>query len=51
MKLDEIEPQILKTVWMRRTGKLKAVQVPVKSLPAAQPYPMFPIERPPHEQQ
>lgn len=50
MKLPDLEPQITKTVWMRRYGVLKAVQVPVTSPQHTQPHPMFPIERPHHGQ-
>lgn len=46
MKLSALDNKITKTVWIRRNGRLKAVQVPVTELKAAKPHPMFPIERP-----
>ena len=46
MKLNDLDTKITKTVWMRRNGVLKALQVPVTQLPAMKQNPMFPIERP-----
>lgn len=48
MKLPDLDNKLTRTVWIRRNGKLKAVQVPVDSSKPTEPHPMFPIERPPH---
>ena len=48
MKLPDLDNKLTRTVWIRRNGKLKAVQVPVAASKTATPHPMFPIERPPH---
>lgn len=50
MKLPDLDNKVTRTVWIRKDGQLKAVQVPVKSKKTATPQPMFPIERPSHGQ-
>jgi len=46
MKLNDLDTKITKTVWFRRNGVLKALQVPVTPLEDMPQHPMFPIERP-----
>lgn len=48
MKLPDLENKLTRTVWMRKNGTLKVVQVPVNKTKTLEPKPMFPIERPDH---
>jgi hypothetical protein len=51
MKLPQLEPQLTRTVWIRKNGRLRAVRVPEQNIPKMPSQPMFPIARPPHDQQ
>jgi hypothetical protein len=45
MELKDLDKPIKKTVWIRRDGVLKCLQIPVQEIAAMKPHPMFPIER------
>lgn len=46
MKVDNLDNQLCKTVFIRKNGQIKAVKIPLNAKPSLAQHPMFPIERP-----
>lgn len=46
MKVEKLDSQPCKMVYMRKDGEIVVRRVPVATTPSLPPHPMFPIERP-----
>jgi len=46
MKVEQLDSQPCKMVYMRKDGEIVVRRVPVATTPSLPPHPMFPIERP-----